>query len=426
MNDALLAPFKGEEIWAALNTRASLKASGTNGFPVLFYQKYWSIIGTEVTDYCLAILNGEVTLKEINRTHIVLISKVKKPRANHVQQIIEEYSNASGQQVNFDKSLLFFSSNVSGSTRSLIGYPLGVWISSNPERYIGLPTMVDRRPGSGRIEGCTIDIRYPKVADMITSTNTVTLRNTNLLYIPSGSQRHDYKDWLAHLISGSDRKSRVLIVISYWCLWFARNQLVCENVRPSISKLKSFILAHIAELKAIVTLHFPSVSSNQVVWSPSAMSITKFNFDAAYISARKSSVSGVIARNSQGLIMATCALSHNMIVDTFLAEAKVCEAVVDLAISLGFQSIQVEGDSLTVIKKLSAPSTYKSIISPVILDIKSKLGSFENITFAHVGRQGNQAAHMLTKEGLQRLLSRFWIEEAPPAVELIALRDLRQ
>ncbi|KAK9024334.1 hypothetical protein V6N11_004501 [Hibiscus sabdariffa] len=361
MNDALLAPFKGEEIWAALNTRASLKASGTNGFPVLFYQKYWSIIGTEVTDYCLAILNGEVTLKEINRTHIVLISKVKKPR-----------------------------------------------------------------PGSGRIEGCTIDIRYPKVADMITSTNTVTLRNTNLLYIPSGSQRHDYKDWLAHLISGSDRKSRVLIVISYWCLWFARNQLVCENVRPSISKLKSFILAHIAELKAIVTLHFPSVSSNQVVWSPSAMSITKFNFDAAYISARKSSVSGVIARNSQGLIMATCALSHNMIVDTFLAEAKVCEAVVDLAISLGFQSIQVEGDSLTVIKKLSAPSTYKSIISPVILDIKSKLGSFENITFAHVGRQGNQAAHMLTKEGLQRLLSRFWIEEAPPAVELIALRDLRQ
>ncbi|KAK8663988.1 hypothetical protein V6N13_083793 [Hibiscus sabdariffa] len=79
--------------------------------------------------------------------------------------------------------------------RVSLGSTLGVRISLNPERYLGLPTMIGRHkkavfcqyldrfnsminnwnirnlskggPGNGRIEGHTIDIRYTKVSDLI-------------------------------------------------------------------------------------------------------------------------------------------------------------------------------------------------------------------------------------------------------------------
>ncbi|KAL4384743.1 hypothetical protein GQ457_15G002920 [Hibiscus cannabinus] len=92
--------------------------------------------------------------------------------------------------------------------------------------------------------------------------------------------------------------------------------------------------------------------------------------------------------------MAACILPLSAINDAFIAEAKACEAAVTFAIELGFRSIQVEGDSLTVIKKLSSSSSDKSIIRPIISDIKSTLVFFEKITFSHVGRRGNEAAHM--------------------------------
>ncbi|KAA3475259.1 reverse transcriptase [Gossypium australe] len=57
-----------------------LKALGIDGFPALFFQKYWDIVGSDISRYCLAILKGEINMDEINKTHIVLIPKIDKPK----------------------------------------------------------------------------------------------------------------------------------------------------------------------------------------------------------------------------------------------------------------------------------------------------------------------------------------------------------
>ncbi|KAK5846232.1 hypothetical protein PVK06_002508 [Gossypium arboreum] len=45
MNQRLMAPSTKEEIVGALKGMGPTKASGPDGFPVVFYQKYWDIIG---------------------------------------------------------------------------------------------------------------------------------------------------------------------------------------------------------------------------------------------------------------------------------------------------------------------------------------------------------------------------------------------
>ncbi|KAK5812453.1 hypothetical protein PVK06_027883 [Gossypium arboreum] len=54
----LRADFTKEEILEALKEMGPTKTPGEDGFPALFYQKCWPIIGEDVMSYCLNVLNG--------------------------------------------------------------------------------------------------------------------------------------------------------------------------------------------------------------------------------------------------------------------------------------------------------------------------------------------------------------------------------
>lgn len=43
MNIALVAPFREMEVREAADQLGALKAPGLDGFPALFYQRYWQI-----------------------------------------------------------------------------------------------------------------------------------------------------------------------------------------------------------------------------------------------------------------------------------------------------------------------------------------------------------------------------------------------
>ncbi|KAA3466906.1 reverse transcriptase [Gossypium australe] len=68
-----------EEVRAALRGMGPTKAPGSDGFLALFFQKYWHIIGKEVMEYCLSILNGNKGVEPVNITEIVLIPKIPNP-----------------------------------------------------------------------------------------------------------------------------------------------------------------------------------------------------------------------------------------------------------------------------------------------------------------------------------------------------------
>lgn len=80
MNALLIKQFTEEDITYAVNMMAPLKAPGIDGFPAIFFQRYWHLIGSEISSYSLFVLNGHYEMEAINKTRIVLIPKVDKPK----------------------------------------------------------------------------------------------------------------------------------------------------------------------------------------------------------------------------------------------------------------------------------------------------------------------------------------------------------
>ncbi|CAM8965691.1 unnamed protein product [Rhodiola kirilowii] len=78
MNERLKAPYTEGEVRRALFQMHPTKAPGLDGFPALFYQSNWSIVGGDVVKEVLNCLNNEVLDSRLNETLIVLIPKVKE------------------------------------------------------------------------------------------------------------------------------------------------------------------------------------------------------------------------------------------------------------------------------------------------------------------------------------------------------------
>ncbi|KAL6130571.1 hypothetical protein ACLB2K_068950 [Fragaria x ananassa] len=79
MNAGLGKPFTRMEIEEALSQMGPDKAPGEDGLSARFYQTYWDVVGTEITDFCLQVLNDGASLGDLNHTLIALIPKVDNP-----------------------------------------------------------------------------------------------------------------------------------------------------------------------------------------------------------------------------------------------------------------------------------------------------------------------------------------------------------
>ncbi|KAL0004281.1 hypothetical protein SO802_011842 [Lithocarpus litseifolius] len=75
MNADLSRAFTREEVATALKQIHPTKAPGPDGMSAIFYQKYWSIVGNNVTDMVLNVFNNNLPMTEINKTIISLIPK---------------------------------------------------------------------------------------------------------------------------------------------------------------------------------------------------------------------------------------------------------------------------------------------------------------------------------------------------------------
>lgn len=70
---------KANEFFSNLFKASKTENPGSDGFPALFYQKFWKIVGKDISKLVLEILNNERDPSCLNHTFLALIPKVKCP-----------------------------------------------------------------------------------------------------------------------------------------------------------------------------------------------------------------------------------------------------------------------------------------------------------------------------------------------------------
>lgn len=76
MNQQLFRPFTPIEVTQALSQMSPLQSPGTDGLLAVFFNKYWHIIGSDISSCVLEFLNRNHLPAKLNSIFIVLIPKV--------------------------------------------------------------------------------------------------------------------------------------------------------------------------------------------------------------------------------------------------------------------------------------------------------------------------------------------------------------
>ena len=146
-------------------------------------------------------------------------------------------------------------------------------------------------------------------------------------------------------------------------------------------------------------------------WRAPAAKFVKVNFDGAIFGDSSMSGVGVVIRDTNGAVLASCAekIGHTYKADE--TEALAALKALTLAHELGFQN--VVGDALGLIQVLKSQEQNLSSWGLLVEDVKVYGVKFRRLLYSHVKRNGNSIAHNLAKHVICILDFQVWMEDVP-------------
>lgn len=79
INCALIKPVTHEETHLAVFQLGPLKAPDSDGFPGIFFQNHWDVVGNDIFEAVSSFFHTGIVAKEFNHTNVTLIPKVSFP-----------------------------------------------------------------------------------------------------------------------------------------------------------------------------------------------------------------------------------------------------------------------------------------------------------------------------------------------------------
>ncbi|MBA0828108.1 hypothetical protein Goarm_012827 [Gossypium armourianum] len=110
----------------------------------------------------------------------------------------------------------------------------------------------------------------------------------------------------------------------------------------------------------------------------------------------------------------------------FETEAIACVQAAQLRLDLGLGKVEIEGNALSVIKKVQSGKIYKSGISAYVLSTKMLSSGYEACVFKNTSRMANKVAHALAVEGLKRVEVTYPQNGFPQSAAMEAEEDYRR
>jgi hypothetical protein len=211
-----------------------------------------------------------------------------------------------------------------------------------------------------------------------------------------------------------------------WHIWDARNKLYEEGImaHPNsvAAKVKAYVEMILVHLYKPIPNHRRESSSSTAKWTSPPVGTVLLNVDATIFSDTRRMGAGVVARDHTGAFLAGLGERYDNVVIPEVAEAlAVCRAV-SFAQEESFTKIIIGTDCLSVTQRLRSAETDRSLLGPVIEDIKSMSRTFVSCEFRHVYRVLNVVAHQLARSS-ESYVSRVWRGVPPSFIQEAICND---
>ncbi|GMI88064.1 hypothetical protein like AT3G09510 [Hibiscus trionum] len=242
---------------------------------------------------------------------------------------------------------------------------------------------------------------------------------------PKIAQNVSFSSWLLDLFKHVGSNKSTEIIVALWAIWTARNKFIFEGATTRPIDTATSIKGYAMDIRLVsnrIGFNNPSACAR---WTAPTAPCVKVNVDASFNKNTKSATLGVAIRNVEGYFLGASSTVTYRVSSPFAAEAQTVIQGLRLALDLGFEQLEVEGDSRSIISKLASGSLDSSEVAALISEANGLSLNFRRCDFSFVHRSGNSVAHALSKFRQSVEVDHFWVDEVPPRIEAAAAGDRR-
>jgi ribonuclease HI len=209
------------------------------------------------------------------------------------------------------------------------------------------------------------------------------------------------KFWLFSFLSQAMDVEATVLAVGCWHIWEARNNARNNKSDADPRRTSAKVLAYVEMIieNCYKRKPFDHRREPKVVlkWSPPPSGEFLINVDAALFEDLGRMSMGMVVRDHEGKCLAAASVPLQGFSSPELAEAMALRQAMEIANEKGFVNVIFASDCLSVIQRLNKPRTDRSDVGLVLKDIKVLAEGFSSVSFKHVRRSLNEAAHLLAR-----------------------------
>ncbi|XP_024014941.1 uncharacterized protein LOC112088855 [Eutrema salsugineum] len=189
-----------------------------------------------------------------------------------------------------------------------------------------------------------------------------------------------------------------------WRIWKNSNSVVFKGLdfdaQITISKAKEDAMEWDERNRiANVSLQRNTDNEERKSWKPPPVEWLKCNTNASWLLVEERCGIGWILRDEFGNFKWMGAWTIPKVKSALEAEAEALCWALRMMVSLGYQKLILETDSLNLAKSVNQETTF-SQLAPIIQDIRSMLTQIPEVKVVFYHREGNEAANRIAKKSI--------------------------
>ncbi|KAE8667347.1 hypothetical protein F3Y22_tig00112411pilonHSYRG00033 [Hibiscus syriacus] len=237
--------------------------------------------------------------------------------------------------------------------------------------------------------------------------------------------------WLTFAHSKLVNEGFDLFLTLLWNIWNRRNDLVHNGELQSdwnVVVCSSNLVEEFRKVKKVDVIDRDEVRFSRFRrWIKPGQEEIKVNVDGAFCKENRKASIGVVARDSQGMVIAGLAKMINPPSSAESAEVAAFTEGIKLAIENGWNRVIIEGDAISIVNRLANKRTGKiqdfSTIGLLLNEARLLLSRAPTFKVHYVSREANRVAHTLAHWALSNTNPIWFYFDEPECIKQVVIDD---